>query len=541
MRKISRIALALLWWLGLTCAALAQAALLPDGKQQYFDNNGNPLAGGTINFYIPATTTNKTTWQDSGQTTPNTNPVVLDSAGRAIIYGTGTYRMLLKDSLGNTIYDALTTGQVQGGYTTGGTAAGTANAKTLTASGYTNTNGAMVCFVNNSANTGAVTLNVNSQGAVAVRSPFSGDLWSGALVANYFYCVVYNSASSEYDLINAPGLVSPATVATTTTATIPSTAGTGVIYTGDATSATYAITLPASSTWGVGKTLTVRKIDTSTNTVRVTPAGSDLIDGIYDRVDLWAYQDSIELKNTGSGWVSLSRNIKTFTQIVSTTDTSYTPKRGVRLIRVKMIGGGGGGGSSGGCSTAGRICGGGGGNSGQTWEVVLDWQKALQNTPSALTLSLTVGAGGASNGNGGNTILSWNAGAILYTAKGGTSGVGGWDTGTALVTGANSTPQTQTAPTTVAGLIVENWWNQSTLGGIGMSSGTAANGGIGGGGAPSLYFGGGGRAIRADSAGDPADAQSYGAAGGGGMSQAAAADRAGGVGTKGAFIVDQIF
>lgn len=89
--------------------ALPQAALLPNAKQQYFDANGNPLANGTVTFYIPSTSTKKTTWSDAAETTPNTNPVVLDAAGRATIYGQGSYRQLVKDSAGNTIWDTTTT------------------------------------------------------------------------------------------------------------------------------------------------------------------------------------------------------------------------------------------------------------------------------------------------------------------------------------------------------------------------------------------------------------------------------------------------
>lgn len=91
------------------------AGLLPNGVQQYFDNDGNPLSSGTVDFYIVGTSTRKNTWQNSGETVLNTNPVVLNSAGRAIIYGEGSYRQVLKDILGNTIWDAVTTASGAGG------------------------------------------------------------------------------------------------------------------------------------------------------------------------------------------------------------------------------------------------------------------------------------------------------------------------------------------------------------------------------------------------------------------------------------------
>lgn len=82
--------------------------LLSEPEQQYIDENGNPYAGGKVYFYIPNTDTAKNTYQDSAGTILNTNPVILDSAGRAIIYGTGQYREVLYDANDNLVYDQLT-------------------------------------------------------------------------------------------------------------------------------------------------------------------------------------------------------------------------------------------------------------------------------------------------------------------------------------------------------------------------------------------------------------------------------------------------
>jgi hypothetical protein len=88
------------------------ATLLPNAKQQFLDSNGRPLAGGQVYFYIPNTSTFKNTWQDAGQTTLNTNPVVLDANGQAIIYGSGQYRQVVYDVHGNLIWDKLTSSPV---------------------------------------------------------------------------------------------------------------------------------------------------------------------------------------------------------------------------------------------------------------------------------------------------------------------------------------------------------------------------------------------------------------------------------------------
>lgn len=77
-------------------------------ESQYCDANGDPIAGGTITTYIPGTDTLKSTWSDLEGTALNTNPIVLDSAGRASIFGAGDYRFILKDADGNLIYDQET-------------------------------------------------------------------------------------------------------------------------------------------------------------------------------------------------------------------------------------------------------------------------------------------------------------------------------------------------------------------------------------------------------------------------------------------------
>jgi len=56
--------------------------------QAFFDNNGDPLAGGLVFTYFSGTSTKQTTYNgaDSSTASANANPVVLDSAGRAAIW-----------------------------------------------------------------------------------------------------------------------------------------------------------------------------------------------------------------------------------------------------------------------------------------------------------------------------------------------------------------------------------------------------------------------------------------------------------------------
>lgn len=79
---------------------------LQNPNVQFFDNNGDPLANGTVDVYQPGTTTRRDTYSDSTLSTPNANPVELDAAGRATIYlDPGlSYKIVVKDSGGSTIY-----------------------------------------------------------------------------------------------------------------------------------------------------------------------------------------------------------------------------------------------------------------------------------------------------------------------------------------------------------------------------------------------------------------------------------------------------
>lgn len=88
--------------------AYDQAALVPNAQQQFVGPTGAPYANGSVSMYVPNTFTKKNTWRDTGQTQLNINPVPLDSAGRAVIFGIGNYRQVLKDVNGLQIWDNFT-------------------------------------------------------------------------------------------------------------------------------------------------------------------------------------------------------------------------------------------------------------------------------------------------------------------------------------------------------------------------------------------------------------------------------------------------
>lgn len=74
------------------------AYLITYQKYRAFDSSGNPLSGGKVYTYESGTTTPKTTYTDSGEGTPNDNPVILNARGEADIWLNGSYTIVLKDS-----------------------------------------------------------------------------------------------------------------------------------------------------------------------------------------------------------------------------------------------------------------------------------------------------------------------------------------------------------------------------------------------------------------------------------------------------------
>ena len=76
------------------------ALLSPTPKQQFFDADGLPLAGGKIFTYAAGTTTPATTYVDAAGVTANTNPIILNSLGQADIWllSTASYKYVVKDA-----------------------------------------------------------------------------------------------------------------------------------------------------------------------------------------------------------------------------------------------------------------------------------------------------------------------------------------------------------------------------------------------------------------------------------------------------------
>ncbi len=179
--------------------------LIPNGNQYFADNNGLPLALGTVGMYIPGSMTPKDTWQDPDQSALNINPILLDAAGRAIIWGAGDYRQIVKDSLGNVIWDReVSAGTGQDVYW-GGTSGGAPNLQTLTVPGFTFQSGAQISWIAGFTNTSALFVSVNGGGSVQLfaNSSAGGEpLSGGEIVAGNLVTMVADQIIGGFRIIS---------------------------------------------------------------------------------------------------------------------------------------------------------------------------------------------------------------------------------------------------------------------------------------------------------------------------------------------------
>ncbi len=80
----------------------------PTGAARYFVRNPTtdiPEVGASVYTYLAGTTTPATTWQDRNKAATNANPVVTVADGGCNIFGDGTYKFIVKDALGNLLYE----------------------------------------------------------------------------------------------------------------------------------------------------------------------------------------------------------------------------------------------------------------------------------------------------------------------------------------------------------------------------------------------------------------------------------------------------
>ncbi len=175
---MKKVLVLLLLMTGCRLSAHAQGIPIGNPSVQYFTDGGVVLAGGKLYSYVTGTSTPAPTYTDSTLGVQNTNPVVLDAAGRTSIWlSSGTYRLVLTDSLGVTIWDKS---GVPGNASVQFSGSGTANTLTKFTS-------AKVLGNSNVAESGGV-LNVNESLAVTGTTRFNGltYTWPASQSSNSF-------------------------------------------------------------------------------------------------------------------------------------------------------------------------------------------------------------------------------------------------------------------------------------------------------------------------------------------------------------------
>lgn len=83
--------------------------LSPIGNDQFIDANGDPLVGGRIETYLAGSSTQAATYTDDSGSTPQSNPIILDSLGKPTlgpIWLTGgvSYKFIIKNAVGSTLW-----------------------------------------------------------------------------------------------------------------------------------------------------------------------------------------------------------------------------------------------------------------------------------------------------------------------------------------------------------------------------------------------------------------------------------------------------
>jgi len=243
---------------------------------QFSDANGAPLTGGLIYTYLAGTSTPATTYTTRDGTTNNTNPIVLDAAGRtpAEIWLDGgvLYKFLLKTSAFVQIgsYDDIPaindTTSISNLITVAGTNTLTGLA-TPALGGYAT--GAQFSFIAQNTNTAAVTIDIDTLGVKSITKFGTTPLAAGDIIAGALMLIEYDG--TRFQLLNVTNnnfkyIVEPTTISAT--------AATGTINYDVATQSIVYYTTNATANWTINfralSSATLNSLMSTGQTITVT-------------------------------------------------------------------------------------------------------------------------------------------------------------------------------------------------------------------------------------------------------------------------------
>lgn len=291
--------------------------LSPPPKLQFFDANGNPLAGGFLYSYVAGTSTPLATYNDASGTTYNTNPIILNARGEANVWlGAAAYKLKLETAANVEIW---TVDNIGGGdqfgtvqFLTGVSGSDTITATVTSSSFIAYAAGQMFNFVAVGTNaTSSVTLNLNGLGAKSVTKEGSTVLTAGNITTGQMVQVVYDGAKFQLVSNYTVNLSSPPPIGNTTPntgafTTLNTTGYVGVStttptcavdVTGGIKTSRVAVTTPAATDGNIfSGSYTPAQVSTNTNIASVTFGASS-----YMRVgDMVTVIGSVSITATAS-------------------------------------------------------------------------------------------------------------------------------------------------------------------------------------------------------------------------------------------------
>jgi hypothetical protein len=303
------------------------SSILIPPRIQFIDYNGEPLVNGKVYTYEAGTSTPKTSWKDQGEVTANTNPVILDDAGRAQIWIRGSYKIVVHDANDALIYeddDVISYTDVD--FT--GLTATIADLNSTNTSGITVTNNYSIqqsdrgktILVN--ANSTPITVNLLAAATVGNRyritikkidlssndvtvDPNASELVDGRstyILHDYGDFIEILSDGSTWHLVAAQ---IRGTIITETSSFSVTLEDEGKYFNCDTTSGNIVVTLPAISTLGKGFEVSFKKIDVSINRIIVNPDGSETIDNATS-LNIERQYKTYTLKSDSLNWYIIS-------------------------------------------------------------------------------------------------------------------------------------------------------------------------------------------------------------------------------------------
>lgn len=304
---------------------------------QFLDGNGDPYNGGAVFWYEAGTSTPKDTWVDEAESATAANPVILDSDGRpdhgsgpAAMWLRGSYKMVLKtgpnplDPTVITIDDINLYDQLD--WT--GLTATIADLNSTSTEAILKTNTYTVSLSDRgktilaNASGGAFTVNLpgaatagnkfkviikkidNSTNAVTIDPAGTEkiDQQTTYLLEDYFDFIEVHSDGSNWHVVSAQIRGTIRTITSTTNLTLDD--NTKMINS-NANGGAFTVNLPSNITVGKGWSVTVKKVDSSTNIVTVAAPGGQTIDGVAS-LGLGSQYSAITVRSDGANYFIVS-------------------------------------------------------------------------------------------------------------------------------------------------------------------------------------------------------------------------------------------